>query len=427
MKPIFELNKMNVLRMVSMLSRNSRKTLVSPVVLKDSFGRDIEEIKKIMEDLVACGLLIREEMNVEEELGSKFVEHFGTTVYKRDSNDFFVMDGIDVLKHGIKFEEANNLDASEILYNILLERDKRDYHALFCLSRVKRKRGFFDSRLVNSALEEAKKQKATEDVLEVINEEIKLMLSTLQNKNSDKPDLKFTEEGKYNFEITHTENRTSSAKLEQNKILLKISKLIPEEMQIKVIDSLKRRIMKNIENGVIVETQKEELKDFKDGDVIEVGSEKYALRIFYEDKKSSSARLEGTNIRFSISGNLSEEEKKMHARDLIRMVISNHRLPKLKQIVKEINERHFNVNVNDIKFKKQESRWGSCSGHGNINISYRLLFAPEDILRYVCVHELAHLIKPNHSEEFWKIVKNVVPDYKEKIEWLKKYGSGLDI
>lgn len=428
MGPVFELNKMNVLRMVSMLSRNHKGTRISPVVLKDSFGESEKEIKKIMDELVSCGLFTKENLDLEKEFGTNFVNHFGKTAYKLASKDFFVMKETEILKEGIELEEKHNLDVSEILYNILLERNEKDYHTLFCLARLKRKRGCFDSRLINLAIEEARKQRASEDVLQLINEELKLILSMLQNKadNLEKPKLKFEEEG-YNFEIIYTENKTSSAKLKGNTIILKISKSMPEEIQIKVIDSLRRRIINKIKKGVIADTEKEELKNFNDGDKIKVDDQEYALKIFFEDKKSSSARLDGSTIRMHISANLSEDEKKEHINDLIRMVISKHRLPKLKQIIEELNKEHFNVKINDIKFKKQLSRWGSCSENGNINISYRLLFAPDDILKYVCVHELAHLIEPNHSERFWRIVKKVTFDYKEKVEWLKKHGGKLGL
>ncbi len=76
--------------------------------------------------------------------------------------------------------------------------------------------------------------------------------------------------------------------------------------------------------------------------------------------------------------------------------------------------------MNNIFFKYNTSNWGSCSRKGNINISTRLLFAPEDVLEYVCIHELAHLIELNHSDRFWQLIQQVVPDYKKKIQWLKE-------
>ena len=47
---------------------------------------------------------------------------------------------------------------------------------------------------------------------------------------------------------------------------------------------------------------------------------------------------------------------------------------------------------------------------------------PEEVLDYVVVHELAHLIEMNHSSRFWEIVSKEMPNYKEIRKWLKENG-----
>jgi hypothetical protein len=84
-----------------------------------------------------------------------------------------------------------------------------------------------------------------------------------------------------------------------------------------------------------------------------------------------------------------------------------------------------NKDVNRITLRDTRSRWGSCSGRGNISYSWRLVFAPEQVADYVCVHEVAHLVEMNHSSQFWKIVANFCPDYKHHRLWLRKNGKDL--
>jgi len=74
-----------------------------------------------------------------------------------------------------------------------------------------------------------------------------------------------------------------------------------------------------------------------------------------------------------------------------------------------------------IRIKKLKTRWGSCSSKKNLNFNYKILFLPEDIRDYIIVHELCHLRQMNHSKKFWQEVENIIPDYKIKIETLKKY------
>lgn len=83
------------------------------------------------------------------------------------------------------------------------------------------------------------------------------------------------------------------------------------------------------------------------------------------------------------------------------------------------------VEYNKIHIKDQKSRWGSCSGKGNLNFNWRLIMAPEAVLDYVVIHELCHLIHMNHSPEFWKLVERMCPAYKEQKRWLKINGEML--
>ena len=78
-----------------------------------------------------------------------------------------------------------------------------------------------------------------------------------------------------------------------------------------------------------------------------------------------------------------------------------------------------------ITIKDQKSRWGSCSTKGNLNFNYRLIMAPPQVLDYVVVHELCHLCHMNHSQEFWSLVGQIMPEYGQMRQWLKLHGKML--
>ncbi len=80
---------------------------------------------------------------------------------------------------------------------------------------------------------------------------------------------------------------------------------------------------------------------------------------------------------------------------------------------------------NKIKITQAQKRWGSCSGKGNLNFSWRLIMAPLPVVDYVVVHELAHLVEKNHSKAFWSKVKMLMTDYQKQQEWLKRNGHLL--
>ncbi len=80
-----------------------------------------------------------------------------------------------------------------------------------------------------------------------------------------------------------------------------------------------------------------------------------------------------------------------------------------------------------ITIRDQKTRWGSCSSRGTLSFNYRLVFAPLKILDYVVVHELCHLTHMNHSRDFWGLVEQVMPDYRERRAWLKEHGQELSL
>jgi predicted metal-dependent hydrolase len=78
-----------------------------------------------------------------------------------------------------------------------------------------------------------------------------------------------------------------------------------------------------------------------------------------------------------------------------------------------------------IELRNQRTRWGSCSTTGTLSLNWRLVMAPEDIVDYVVVHELAHLVEANHSRQFWQLVETQLPDYQRRADWLDENSAQL--
>jgi len=87
--------------------------------------------------------------------------------------------------------------------------------------------------------------------------------------------------------------------------------------------------------------------------------------------------------------------------------------------------RQMSVEPSDVKVNSAKARWGSCSAKKSINYSWRLIMADEEVVDYVVVHELAHLIELNHSKRFWAIVESVLPDYKDRKKRLRELQQRL--
>lgn len=78
-----------------------------------------------------------------------------------------------------------------------------------------------------------------------------------------------------------------------------------------------------------------------------------------------------------------------------------------------------------ITIRGQKTRWGSCSAGASISINWRLMQASPDIVDYVIVHELCHLLQANHAPRFWREVARVLPDYETRRRRLREFGRNL--
>ena len=131
-------------------------------------------------------------------------------------------------------------------------------------------------------------------------------------------------------------------------------------------------------------------------------------------KKTISARLVEDTIHINVPANTSE----VHLKELIsnfKKRFERRKLKKelnakqdLKSVVGRLNERHFDsrLKVNKIEYATdQYKKFGCCNYKSKtIRISHQLIEMPPWVRDYVIFHEMAHIIEPNHSSAFWKII-----------------------
>jgi len=73
----------------------------------------------------------------------------------------------------------------------------------------------------------------------------------------------------------------------------------------------------------------------------------------------------------------------------------------------------------NVQIRNQKTRWGSCSRRGNLSFNYKITFLPEHLADYVIVHELCHIGEFNHSKNFWALLAQALPNWKELRRELK--------
>ena len=101
-----------------------------------------------------------------------------------------------------------------------------------------------------------------------------------------------------------------------------------------------------------------------------------------------------------------------------------------KRILSSLTEskaREMGTAYRSVSVTSAKTRWGSCSYHNALHYSFRVLYAPREVIEYIVVHELAHTKHKDHSKAFWDFVQAFVPDWREKRKWLKTHGVLMEI
>jgi len=141
------------------------------------------------------------------------------------------------------------------------------------------------------------------------------------------------------------------------------------------------------------------------------------------EKKGKKIDIEFTGAQFNVYLN-----KEGHAEADIKKALH---LWYREELSKILDERvwHFSVRTglkpNKVTIRSQKTIWGSCTQDNNLSINLKLALAPPEVIDYILVHELCHITHKNHSREFWRAVESVMPDYREKKDWLRHNGCSL--
>ena len=145
----------------------------------------------------------------------------------------------------------------------------------------------------------------------------------------------------------------------------------------------------------------------------------YGDCILYRDKQypiigKPGNRIGFDDVSFFMPPDLTSEEIKYACVQIYRLLAKRDLTRKTLDYAKGMSVMPTAVKINGAK-----TRWGSCSSKKSVNFSWRLIMADDDVIDYVVIHELAHIIELNHSERFWAIVESVLPDYIERKARLK--------
>lgn len=164
-----------------------------------------------------------------------------------------------------------------------------------------------------------------------------------------------------------------------------------------------------------------EQKRFENGHSFLFLGRKYPLEIFPDGGQRVRCDFDGTKWTVRVPADWDQEKRHKGIRDQMALWYQ----AQAKEI---LGGRLFHfarvlgVEPKEIAIRTQKRVWGNCDyRRQRIHLNWLIILAPREVVDYVVVHELCHLLVPNHSRRFWKKVEQILPDFKSRRKWLKEH------
>jgi predicted metal-dependent hydrolase len=203
-------------------------------------------------------------------------------------------------------------------------------------------------------------------------------------------------------------------------VRIKIPHWLGSKEASKAAEELYARIKKSIESRP--EHYIEKSLELRDGQVISILDSSFCMHISESERRGGSGRLNGSDIYISLPALMAKDRKDKMISSITRRLVYGRIKDSLRGYVEEVNRRHFNSRIRDVRVHGGTSRWGSYRPDGVISLSFNLFFMPRECLEYVVVHELAHTRVRGHTQRFWGIVESIIADYKKRRRFLNEYN-----
>lgn len=154
-------------------------------------------------------------------------------------------------------------------------------------------------------------------------------------------------------------------------------------------------------------------KNYESGETFLYLGRSYPIRITIDNKiEKDQVILRDEVLLLTLISN--EEER-------IKQALKRFYYQECKRIVEDrirIYQPELKIKPKSIKISDNKATWGTCDSKLHLTFNWKLVMAPMDVLDYVVVHELCHMIHLNHDRSFWRLVGKFIPDYEEKQAWL---------
>ncbi len=149
-------------------------------------------------------------------------------------------------------------------------------------------------------------------------------------------------------------------------------------------------------------------------------------RINNKNKIGVELKLDEELIEVTIPENINYEKKKECIDKALKGLLKHNTTVMIQERLPILSKK-INVKYNSFSVRDSLTRFGSCNTiRKTLSFNSRLIMLPEDKVDAIIVHELCHIIHPNHSQDFYNLVKRYQTDYEECDKWLKENAKHIN-
>jgi len=228
--------------------------------------------------------------------------------------------------------------------------------------------------------------------------------------------------GEIKYEVVRSRRRTADIVIERDgRILVRAPEKIPSEKIEDIIDSKRYWIYKNLAEWRDLNATRV-LREYRNGEGFLYLGRSY--RLLLVANQEDALVLKGG--RFCLRRDLVDRGEIPAAQAAFRdYYVANGK----KRISGRVEYFAPKVGVSPRKVDVRElgHRWAACSPKGNLAFHWKCMMAPPTIIDYIVVHELCHFHHLDHTDAFWNELDKVIPQYRERKEWLRKNGASMDV
>lgn len=220
------------------------------------------------------------------------------------------------------------------------------------------------------------------------------------------------------YRVERTRNRTSRAVLRGETVVIRLAKGLSDIEERDHVSSLLRRMIAYLER----ERRRSVINPFRallQGEQSAVITLANGRSFRFEMIPAPLTRAVPTDRGWRVEVSARIRRRELHR--FLWSLLAADASGRVVRLVEEISAQTLGLPVRSVRLTFMSSQWGSCSARGDIRLSTVLLFLPEDLLRYVIVHELAHIRHRNHARAYWAAVERMLPEYRSARSRLRDF------